>query len=79
LNNAIATINALTSFKVDVDNIQKVSDVVKEKIVDKDSKGRGDRKPTPRTPAKKPNPTTNTDEVKTPAKKPIQKKEAKSE
>ena len=56
LNNAIATIDALTSFKVDANNIQKVSDVVKEIVVDKKSQQRGDRKPAPRTPAKKPAP-----------------------
>jgi hypothetical protein len=61
LNNAIATINALTSFKVDVDNVQKVVAVVKEKVVEKGSNPRGDRKPVPRTPAKKS--TTNSTEV----------------
>lgn len=35
LNNAIATITALTTFKVNVDNIQEVKAVVKEKIEDK--------------------------------------------
>lgn len=59
LNNAIATIDALTSFKVDANNIQKVSDVVKESVADKKPQQRGDRgdkKPTPRTPARKPAP-----------------------
>ena len=84
LNNAIATINALTTFKVNVDNIQSVAEVVKEKIVDADSKWRGDRKPTPRTPAKKPTNAPAKEEVKetpkkAPAKKSAPKKEAKSE
>lgn len=92
LNNAIATINALTSFKVDVDNMQKVVAVVKEKVVEKGSNPRGDRKPAPRTPAKKPaaKSTEVTEEVKevkvapkakAPAKKPAapKKSEAKSE
>lgn len=89
LNNAIATINALTSFKVDADNMQKVVAVVKEKVVEKWSNPRGDRKSAPRTPAKKPaaKSTEITEEVKAtpkakaPAKKPTapKKPEAKSE
>lgn len=35
LNNAIATIDAITSFKVNADNIQTVKDVVKEKVEEK--------------------------------------------
>ena len=56
LNNAIATINALTSFKVDANNIQKVSELVKEVVVDKKAQSKGDKKPVRRTPAKKPAP-----------------------
>ncbi|AKH32853.1 30S ribosomal protein S5 [candidate division SR1 bacterium Aalborg_AAW-1] len=46
LNNAIATITALTTFKVNVDNIQEVKAVVKEKIEDKkdDRKGKFSKK-----------------------------------
>lgn len=58
LNNAIATINAITSFKVNVDNIQEVKKVVKEKVQDKKDDRRGSRGPrrddtkrTPRTAA----------------------------
>lgn len=65
LNNAIATINALTTFKVDADNIQKVSAVVKEKIVEKTPYSRWDRKSaTPRVPAKKPTAAKTTEAVK---------------
>ena len=41
LNNAIATIQAITTFKVNVDNIQQVKDVVMEKVEDKKNDRRG--------------------------------------
>lgn len=46
LNNAIATIDALTSFKVNIDNIQEIKAVVKEKVEDRkdDKRSRGPRK-----------------------------------
>lgn len=82
LNNAIATINALTSFKVDADNVQKVAAVVKEKVVEKTNNPRWDKKPSSRPAAKKSAPKS--DEVKetpkkAPAKKSAPKTEAKSE
>lgn len=82
LNNAIATINALTSFKVDSDNMQKVVAVVKEKVVEKWSNSRVERKPVPRTPAKKAVPTKTAEEVKEVKSAPkvsIKKTESKSE
>lgn len=56
LNNAIATINALTSFKVDASNIQKVSELVKEVVVDKKAQSKGDKKPVRKNPTRKPAP-----------------------
>lgn len=41
LNNAIATIQAITTFKVNADNIQEVKDVVMEKVEDKKNDRRG--------------------------------------
>lgn len=41
LNNAIATIQAITTFKVNVDNIQQVKDVVVEKVDDRKNDRRG--------------------------------------
>lgn len=41
LNNAITTINIITSFKVNTDNIQEVKALVKEKIEDKKDDRRG--------------------------------------
>ena len=48
LNNAIATIDAITTFKVNVDNIQEVKAVVKEKVEAKKDYKRDDRKGGPR-------------------------------
>lgn len=71
LNNAIATINALTSFKVNSDNVQTVSEVVKEVEEKKDSKKsdrKTDKKPTHKPVMKK--------EASTDKKEPVAKKEA---
>lgn len=72
LNNAIATIDAITTFKVNVDNIQEVKAVVKEKVEAKKEYKRDDRKGASKKPetvrkplAKKetPNKVEKTDEV----------------
>lgn len=56
LNNAIATINAITTFKVNADNIQEVKAVVKEKIEDKkdDRRSKGPRRDGAKRPTRKP-------------------------
>lgn len=54
LNNAIATIDAITTFKVNSDNIQEVKAVVKEKVEErKDDRRRGPRKDNGKRPTRK--------------------------
>ncbi len=67
LNNAIATINAITTFKVNIDNIQEVKAVVKEKIEDKkdDRRSKGPRKDGAKRPTR----------IAIPKKEPVAKKE----